>query len=181
MEDLTKALGIKRVLSTVYYSQMDGQIEQINQEAEVFLQHYVNYQQGNWTDWLLAAEFQYNNRKHVAIGHILFKLNFGRYPWKGNLIIKTELPKLNDFLEELQRSWNKARISIDITKEAMKKQFDKKRRNPQGLKVADNMWLEAKNIHLKQPSKKLDQKRYEPFRISKDIGQGVFQIKLPEE
>ena len=63
----------------------------------------------------------------------------------------------------------------------MKKQFDKKRRNPQGLKVADNMWLEAKNIHLKQPSKKLDQKRYEPFRISKDIGQGVFQIKLPEE
>ena len=60
-----------------------------------------------------------------------------------------ELPKLNDFLEELQRSWNKARISINMAKEAMKKQFDKKRRDLQELKVGDNMWLEAKNIHSK--------------------------------
>ena len=63
----------------------------------------------------------------------------------------------------------------------MKKQFNKKKRNPQGLKIRDNMWLEAKNIHLKQPSKKLDQKRYRPFRILKNIGQEVFQIELPEE
>jgi len=38
----------------------------------------------------------------------------------------------------------------------MKKQFNKKRQNPQELKQEDNMWLEAKNIQLKQPSKKLD-------------------------
>jgi len=63
----------------------------------------------------------------------------------------------------------------------MKKQFDKKRRNPQGLKVGDNMWLEAKNIYSKQPSKKLGQKRYKSFRILKDISQEAFQIKLPEE
>jgi len=30
----------------------------------------------------------------------------------------------------------------------MKKQFDNKRRNSQGLKVGDNVWLESKNIHL---------------------------------
>ena len=70
---------------------------------------------------------------------------------------------------------------MDIAKEVIKKQFNKKRRNPQELKVGDNIWLEAKNIHLKQPLKKLDQRRYELFRISKDIGQGVFQIELPEE
>jgi len=28
--------------------------------------------------------------------------------------------------------------------------------------------------------KKLDQKRYRPFRIIKKIGQGAFQLKLPE-
>jgi len=28
--------------------------------------------------------------------------------------------------------------------------------------------------------KKLDQKRYRPFRISKDIGLGAFQLELPE-
>ena len=62
----------------------------------------------------------------------------------------------------------------------MKWQFDKKRRNPQGLKAGDHMWLENKNIHLNRPSKKLDNKRYRPFRIAKDIGLGAFQLELPE-
>ena len=62
----------------------------------------------------------------------------------------------------------------------MKKQFNKKRQNPQGLKVRNNMWLENKNIPANQLSKKLDNKRYRSFRISKDIGSGVFQLKLPE-
>jgi len=34
---------------------------------------------------------------------------------------------------------------------------------------------------FKLTSKKLDQKRYRPFRISKDIGQGAFQLELPED
>jgi len=62
----------------------------------------------------------------------------------------------------------------------MKKQFNKKRRNPQGLKVGNNMWLGNKNIQSNQPSKKLDNKRYRPFRTSKDIGSGAFQLELPE-
>ena len=64
--------------------------------------------------------------------------------------------------------------SIKIAKKAIKKQFDKKRWNPQGLKIGDNVWLEAINIHLNQPSKKLDQERYRLFKISKDVSQGAF-------
>jgi len=62
----------------------------------------------------------------------------------------------------------------------MKKQFDKKRRNLQGLKVGNNMWLENKNIHLNRLSKKLDNKRYRPFRISKDIRLEAFELELSE-
>jgi len=40
--------------------------------------------------------------------------------------------------------------------------------------------LENKNIHLNRPSKKLDNKRYRPFKISKDIGLGAFELELPE-
>ena len=50
-----------------------------------------------------------------------------------------ELSKLNNFLEELQKSWDKAKISMDITKKAIKKQFDKKKRNPQELKIENNV------------------------------------------
>ena len=69
---------------------------------------------------------------------------------------------------------------MEEAQKSMKKQFDKKRRNPQGLKVSDNMWLENKNIQLNQPSKKLGNKRYRLFKISKDIGSGAFQLELPE-
>ena len=81
----------------------------------------MNYQQDDWTEWLSAAKFQYNDKKHAVIGYIPFKLNFGRHLWKGNLIIRIELPKIDDFLKGIQRSWNKTRILIDMVKEAMKK------------------------------------------------------------
>ena len=109
-----------------------------------------------------------------------FKLNFERHLWKENLIVQMEL-KLEEFLIGLQRDWEKATKSMEIAKEVMERQFDKKRQNPQGLKTGDNVWLEARNIHLNRPSKKLDQKRYRPFRISKNIGLGAFQLELLEE
>ncbi len=69
---------------------------------------------------------------------------------------------------------------MEEAQKMIKKQFDKKRQNPQGLKVRDNMWLESKNIHMNQSSKKLDNKRYRPFKISKNIGSGTFQLELSE-
>ena len=69
---------------------------------------------------------------------------------------------------------------MEVAQKNIKKQYDKKQRNSQGLKVGDNVWLENKNIHSNRPLKKLDPKRYEPFRISKNIGLEVFQLELPE-
>ena len=62
----------------------------------------------------------------------------------------------------------------------MKKQFNRKRRNPQGLKIGNKVWSENKNIHSNKPSKKLDQKRYRSFKILKDIGLETFQLELLE-
>ena len=66
------------------------------------------------------------------------------------------------------------------TQKNMKKQFNKKRRNPQGLKVEDNVWLENKNIHSNRLSKKLNNQIYGLFRISRDISSEAFQLELPE-
>ena len=80
----------------------------------------------------------------------------------------------------LQRSWEEATKAMEEAQEIMKKQFDKKKRNPQELQEGENIWLKAKNIYSNRLSKKLDQKRYRPFKILKMIGQGAFQLKLPE-
>ena len=89
-------------------------------------------------------------------------------------MVQTKFLKLKEFLIELQKSWEQATKLMEEVQKNVKRQFDKKRWNPQELKVGDNMWLENKNIHLNWPSKKLDQKRYGPFRILKDIGLEVF-------
>jgi len=48
------------------------------------------------------------------------------------------------------------------------------------LKVRDNVWLENKNIHLNRLSEELNQKRYGPFIILKNISLGAFQLELLE-
>jgi len=82
--ELCKALGIKRAISIAYHPQTDGQTERINQEVEVFLRHYINYRQDDWTKWLATAKFQYNDKEHTATEHSPFYVNYRRHPWKGN-------------------------------------------------------------------------------------------------
>ena len=56
----------------------------------------------------------------MAIGHIPFEFNFRRHPWKGNLAINMELPKLEDLLKELKKSWKVVKKSIEMAKEVIK-------------------------------------------------------------
>ena len=62
----------------------------------------------------------------------------------------------------------------------MKRQYDKKTYQSQDLKIGEQVQLEARNIQTNRPSKKLDQKRYGPFTIKKEIGQGAYRLELPE-
>jgi len=127
MKEFTKVLEMTRQLSTAYHPQTDGQMERINQEIEMFLWYYVNYQQNNWTEWLAAVEFQYNNKRHAATGRTLFELKFGRHPWKDNLVVQSEIPRVEEFLVGLQKSWEQATKAIKEAQKNMKKQFNKKR------------------------------------------------------
>ena len=85
MEEFTKVLGTKRKLSMAYHPQTDGQTERINQEIRTFLQHYVNYQQDDWIDWLATAEFSYNNKKHALSSCDLSKFRTCTAPLPANV------------------------------------------------------------------------------------------------
>jgi hypothetical protein len=47
MKEIHKMLGIKTSISTAYHPQSDGQTEQINQELEAYICHFVSYRQDN--------------------------------------------------------------------------------------------------------------------------------------
>jgi len=96
--------------------------------------------------WLAAAEFQYNNKRHAATERTPFKLNFERHLWKRNLVVQMEFLSLEEFFIGLQKNWKQTTKSMEEAQKNMKRHFDKKRRNPQELKVRDNVWLENKIV-----------------------------------
>ena len=64
--ELYQLLGVKLAATTAYHPQGDGQMEQVNQGLEQYLQLFVNERQDNWDELLPLAEFQYNNHVHSA-------------------------------------------------------------------------------------------------------------------
>ena len=54
---LCEILGIKGNLSIAYHPETDGQTERVNQILEKYLCIYINYQQDDWENLLLLAEF----------------------------------------------------------------------------------------------------------------------------
>ena len=61
----------------------------------------------------------------------------------------------------------------------MKAHFDKHRTTPRTYEVGDRVWLEATNLKVQRPSKKLDDRRYGPFEVIEKIGASAYKLKLP--
>ena len=58
-----------------------------------------------------------------------------------------------------------ARQSLEKTREAIGHYYDQKAKQQPDFKVGDLVLLNAKNIRIKQPSKKLALKLYGPFKV----------------
>ena len=121
MEDLMKVLGTKQMLLTTYYSQTYGQMERINQKIGTFLRHYVNYQQDNWIEWLAAVEFQYNDKKHIAIGHTPFK--FYMTSMERRLNCANRISKTGRILDQSKKKLGRSNQSNGHGKRSNKEAF----------------------------------------------------------
>jgi len=107
-------------------------------------------------------------------------MSYGRHPWEGNLTVEMEIPSLEDLLKKMETIREETKTAMEKTMKTMKRQYDKRIHQSQGLKIGEQVWLEARNIQTNRPSKKLDQKRYGPFTIKEEIGQGAYRLELPE-
>ena len=94
--------------------------------------------------------------------------------------MKFVTPSLEGLLKKIETMREEAKTVMERTKKTMKKQYDKRTCQSQGLKTGEQVWLEARNIQTNWPSKKLDQKRYGPFTVKEEIGQGAYRLKLSE-
>jgi len=69
---LYKKLEIKSKLSTVFYSEIDNQIENINTVFKQYFRAYIYYNQNNWINYLVIAEFVANSYISKSTDILLF-------------------------------------------------------------------------------------------------------------
>jgi hypothetical protein len=180
-KDFLKLVGVKTRMSTAFHPQTDGQTEIINQLLEMYLRAFVNYEMANWVDLLPMAEFAYNNAKTSTIGMTPFYANYGYHPSAHNPPAGTSVknPASRLYAHWMTQVHEEARKNLETAKSRMKHWADKKRREAPTFAKDQLVWLNAKNIKTKRPSKKLDKKMLGPFRIQKVISPTAVRLTLP--
>ncbi len=71
------------------------------------------------------------------------------------------------------------RNALEKAADNMKRQYDKKKQNVRDYQVGNKVWLDATNLHLPCPKKKLDDKHVGPFTILNKTGAAAYKLKLP--
>ncbi|SJL19064.1 uncharacterized protein ARMOST_22671 [Armillaria ostoyae] len=182
MKELYRMLDITQNASTAFHPQTDGQTERVNQEVEKYLRIFINYHQDDWADWLPLAEFAHNNRTHSATGKSPFMILYGRNPRilpDSPRTPNSKVPAASDFSKAIAQIHKETETALDEAANRMKSQYDKHKHPAREYHAGDKVWLDATNLHLPRPKKKLDDKRVGPFLVLEKTGASAYKLKLP--
>ena len=150
--ELARLLKYDIKLSTAYHPQTDGQTERVNQEIETYLRIFCTNQPCSWPNLLTTAEFQHNSAPHHSTKVSPFSLMMGYEPRAYPPIGKTFLPALENRLTTLDEARKEALTAHETARRIMRERVT---RTFSPWKVGDKVWLEATNLRLQYPSRKL--------------------------
>ena len=127
--ELNRMLEIETRLLIVFYPQMDGQTEQMNQELEQYLRFFVDHKQRDWLEWLVSAEFVVNNKVHIATKILPFIANYEReLRMGGDIRKKGKIERAMEFVEKMKKVYEEAGVALKKTQGDMKRQVDIERK-----------------------------------------------------
>ena len=102
-EELCEQLGIKRNMSSAYHPQTDGQSERTNQSIETALRIFANYQQNDWSTWLLIVQYQLNSHVSNTMKMAPFEAWMGYIPQAHQPDRPSRLPAVQQMKEYLKK------------------------------------------------------------------------------
>lgn len=175
-------LNSKRVLTSAYHPQTDGQTERQNQTLEQYLRCFCSLEQDDWALWISVGEFAYNDSVHATTGVTPFQACTGTDPRSAKCPNEAQIGGKNPIAHqtaarilELQREC-KAKI---LKAQEYQKQYADKKRLPIPFKVGDKVLLSTRHIRSLRPKKKLDWKYVGPGTILDQIGPSAFKVDFP--
>ncbi len=173
-QSLCKRLRIMTSLSTVYHSEIDDQLEWVNQDVERELRIYCNYMQNNWAKWLSMMKFSENFNIFLIISMTSFYFNkefhsqmsFNSDTTDYEITCKRlEARKVDDIV-----IWMKELLIFDHQqlkkmKQIIEAQINKHRRDVI-YKVNDWVWLSFRNVKTTRSCKDLKDKQLKLYQIT---------------
>ena len=175
-------LGIKRKLFTAFHPQTDGQTERQNSTMEAYLRAFVNFEQNDWTRFLLMAEFAYNNTKNASTNHTPFKLNCGYHPhvsYEKDLDLCSKSKTAKEFFFKLRNLMAVCQQNLYHAQKLQKRAYNKGVK-PQSYVLGDKVWLSSKHLRTKR-NHKLEAKFLGFFWVLYPVGKQTYKFKLPKK
>jgi len=184
-KSLCLRLNIKMKLFIDYHSQINDQIERVNQNVEWYLRSYCSYMQDDWFIWLFMIKFVNNNAISSSIKQLTFFLNksfHSHISFDSNSIkyeitwAKIEADKAKNIFKHMKWSLALIKQVLARVRVTMKKQINKHQKK-MIYKINNMMFLNSRNIMISRLLKKLNDKMLKLFKILIEI-KHVYQLKL---
>ena len=151
------------------------------------LRAYVSYEQTDWDEKLVAAEFAYNSATNASTKASPFMLNYGQQPSTPSNMFKPSAEKVQttaEFLTLMGNLTKRAKDELAWAKARQEAYANQHRRDVQ-LREGDMVLLSAENINLAsqtaRPSKKLQTRYIGPYRVSQIISTVAYRLELPPD
>jgi len=147
-------LSINHRLSTACHLETDGQTERQIQTMEQYLRAVCNYEQDNWVELLLLAEFAYNNSIHHSTCMTPFWANYHYHP-----STQCKPQKVTSNLRTEIRADAKS-AGLEGTHRLLKQNLLEAQMRPSKytaakemtFRVGDKVWLSTRNFKTTRPS-----------------------------
>jgi len=176
-----RRLKIDRPLSTAFHPETHGQTERVNCIMQQYLRSYVNYQQDGWCQSLPMAEFMGNNHEAETASTCPFFANHGYDP-RMDFLNKQTLPtddqEARSFVVTMTELHADLRTEMGYAQERQQENTDRHRITAPSFQIGDQVWLNAKNLTTRRPSRKLDNKRHRPYEVKGRVGTHTYSLEL---
>ncbi|CAB3992292.1 Transposon Ty3-G Gag-Pol poly [Paramuricea clavata] len=186
MKQVFSLLGVRKLRTSPYHPQTDGQVERMNRTLKGILTAYVNKDHNDWDDHLPLALFAYRNSVHSSSGVSPFQAIYGREATTPLVLMNTETEVKEQFIsnycDELEKTLKDVhrsiKTNIDVAQSKQKKGYDEHNDvdRSTALKEGDRVWLNNKAVP-KGLSRKFHSPWTGPYVVIKRLGKVNYHIK----
>ena len=84
----------------------------------------------------------------------------------------------NEFRDRMVKVMEETRASLKLAAEDMARYYDAHHQEAEVFQVGDKVWLDGRNIKTQRPTKKLDDRWFGPFKVTKVLSRAGYKLAL---